>query len=207
MQTAMLKSVLLKDNRRALKVILFVIFICIVFSFLLSGIYSVMGRDFKSDTGTFNQSENTNESLSFYENISSYEFDGRIKMRDINMLARLIWGEARGVESTTQKTAVVWCALNRVDAPEFPNTITDVIHQPNQFIGYSERNPITEDNAAIAKDVLMRWYAEKDGCIDVGRTLPCNYKYFEGDGRVNYFTEEWKSTNKWDWSLWTPYDN
>lgn len=35
---------------------------------------------------------------------------------EVEMLARLIWGEARGVASDTEKAAVVWCVLNRVDA-------------------------------------------------------------------------------------------
>ena len=35
---------------------------------------------------------------------------------DVEMLAKTIWGEARGVESITEKAAVAWCILNRVDA-------------------------------------------------------------------------------------------
>lgn len=35
---------------------------------------------------------------------------------EVEMLARLIWGEARGIPSDMHKAAVVWCALNRVDA-------------------------------------------------------------------------------------------
>lgn len=32
---------------------------------------------------------------------------------EVEMLARLIWGEARGIPSDMHKAAVVWCALNR----------------------------------------------------------------------------------------------
>lgn len=35
---------------------------------------------------------------------------------EVEMLARLIWGEARGVASDMEKEAVAWCVLNRVDA-------------------------------------------------------------------------------------------
>lgn len=40
----------------------------------------------------------------------------RPEQEEIEMLAKLIWGEARGVESTTEKAAVAWCVLNRVDS-------------------------------------------------------------------------------------------
>ncbi len=37
---------------------------------------------------------------------------------DVEMLARLIWVEARGVKSKTEQAAVVWCVLNRLDNPD-----------------------------------------------------------------------------------------
>ena len=126
---------------------------------------------------------------------------------DIKMLAKLIWGEARGVKSVTERSAVVWCVLNRVDASEFPDTVSEVIMQPQQFVGYSKQYPITEENALIANDVLMRWHSEKEGCTNSGRTLPQDYKYFTGDGKSNYFTKDWKSSDKWNWSCISPYEN
>ena len=41
----------------------------------------------------------------------------------VYIIAQLIWGEARGVQSTTEQAAVAWCVLNRVDDPQFPDTI------------------------------------------------------------------------------------
>lgn len=126
---------------------------------------------------------------------------------DIEMLAKLIWGEARGVKSTTEKAAVVWCVLNRVDAKGYPNSIEAVIIQPYQFVGYDEDYPVTKEHRMIAEDVLCRWYAEKDGEKDVGRVLPKDYIYFTGDGKQNYFTNEWKSNDIWNWSLPSPYED
>lgn len=45
---------------------------------------------------------------------------------EVEMLARLIWGEARGIPSDMHKAAVVWCALNRVDAEGWPDTVAEV---------------------------------------------------------------------------------
>ena len=125
---------------------------------------------------------------------------------DVEMLARLIWGEARGVDSTAQKAAVVWCVLNRVDASSFPDTIAGVVTQKHQFTGYSESFPVTEEFKEIAEDVLIRWYQEKVGAADVGRTLPSEYLFFVGDGVRNYFSIEWRSTDYFDWSLPSPYE-
>lgn len=34
---------------------------------------------------------------------------------EVIVLAKMLWGEARGVGSDTEKAACVWCALNRVN--------------------------------------------------------------------------------------------
>lgn len=125
---------------------------------------------------------------------------------DVEMLAKLIWGEARGIPSTTEKAAVVWCVLNRVDSPKYADTVAEVVTQSHQFVGYKASNPTTEEFMEIARDVLIRWHAEKNGTSDVGRVLPKDYLYFTGDGARNYFTTEWSSSAaEYDWTLPTPY--
>ena len=51
---------------------------------------------------------------------------------DTNLLARLIYAEARG-ETYTGKVAVGAVVLNRVKSASFPNTISGVIYQPYAF--------------------------------------------------------------------------
>ena len=46
---------------------------------------------------------------------------------EVEALAKLIYGEAGIVPSTTEQAAVVWCVLNRVDDPRFPDTVLEVI--------------------------------------------------------------------------------
>ena len=127
---------------------------------------------------------------------------------DVELLAKTIWGEARGVKSITEKAAVAWCILNRVDAKGYAcgGDIEYVLTFPGQFVGYDEDNPVTTECKEIAADVLARWAAEKAGHEDVGRVLPKEYTYFTGDGKRNYFTDEWKGGNTWDWSLPSPYE-
>lgn len=124
---------------------------------------------------------------------------------EVEMLARTIWGEARGIPSDMEKAAVVWCILNRVDAEGWPDTVAEVVTQPNQFAGYSPDYPATEELKALAADVLTRWEREKLEGGDVGRVLPAEYTFFTGDGTHNHFRTEYRGGTLWDWSLKNPY--
>lgn len=126
---------------------------------------------------------------------------------EIEMLARLIWGEARGVASDMEKAAVVWCVLNRVDADGWPDTVAEVVTQPFQFVGYSPDYPATEELKEIATDVLTRWEREKQEGGDAGRVLPAEYVFFTGDGERNYFRTEYRGGVYWEWTLNNPYDD
>lgn len=120
-------------------------------------------------------------------------------------LARTMWGECRGC-STTEQAAVAWCVLNRVDDSRFPGDVVAVCDQKNQFDGYSPDYPVESDLLALAEDVLDRWEREKAGESSVGRVLPADYLYFEGDGVHNHFRQEYRSGETWDWGLESPYD-
>lgn len=128
-----------------------------------------------------------------------------LSMDDAQMMARCLWGECRGMESTMEKAAVAWCILNRVDDDRWPDTIQEVIGQPNQFTGYKASNPVDEDLLIISMDVITRWYLEKDGQAEVGRVLPREYCFFVGRNGHNYFGYEWPVSETWDWSAEDPY--
>lgn len=51
---------------------------------------------------------------------------------EINLIALVTMGEAEG-ETELGKRLVIDTILNRADDPHFPDTVTDVIYQPNQF--------------------------------------------------------------------------
>lgn len=124
---------------------------------------------------------------------------------EVEMLAKTIWAEARGVPSTARQAAVAWCALNRLDVGTFGDTLAEVLSKPYQF-DYDLASPVTDEFLALADDVLHRWYLEQNGVEDVGRTLPEDYLFFEGDGLENHFRKEYEKTgDTWDWSLPDPY--
>ncbi|NLB42727.1 MAG: spore cortex-lytic enzyme [Clostridiales bacterium] len=78
---------------------------------------------------------------------------------DVYLLARAIHGEARG-EPYVGKVAVAAVVLNRVNHPNFPNTIAGVIYQPLAFTAVADGQiNLTPDDESIraARDALNGW--------------------------------------------------
>ena len=100
---------------------------------------------------------------------------------DINLLARLIHGEARG-ESYIGKVAVGAVILNRMESSLFPNTMAGVIYQRGAFDAVSDGqinlSPSSEARKA-AQDAINGW----------------DPSY----GALYYFNPN-TATNKWIWS-------
>lgn len=100
---------------------------------------------------------------------------------DVNLLARLIYGEARG-EPYTGQVAVGAVVLNRVKSSSFPNTIAGVIYQSGAFDVVTDGQiNMTPNSTAIkaAQDALNGW----------------DPSY----GAIYYFNPS-TATNKWIWS-------
>lgn len=79
--------------------------------------------------------------------------------KDLNMLAHLVHGEARG-EPYTGKVAVAAVVLNRTRDSRFPNTIAGVIYQPGAFTAVSDGQiNLQPDSSSInaARDALNGW--------------------------------------------------
>lgn len=79
--------------------------------------------------------------------------------QDVYMLARLVYGEARG-ESYTGQVAVAAVVLNRVSHSSFPNTIASVIYQKGAFTVVSDGQiNLSPDQTALsaARDAMNGW--------------------------------------------------
>jgi N-acetylmuramoyl-L-alanine amidase len=59
---------------------------------------------------------------------------------DIDILARTIWGEARG-ESFDGRLAVAWVAVNRLKRGRYGDTLAEVCLRPKQFSCWNEDDP------------------------------------------------------------------
>lgn len=98
-----------------------------------------------------------------------------------DLLARAISGEARG-EPYEGQVAVGAVILNRVDSPDFPNTIAGVIYQKGAFDSVSDGQINMTPTATArkaAQDAINGW-DPTGGCI--------------------YFYNPATSTSKWIWS-------
>lgn len=78
---------------------------------------------------------------------------------DINLLARLIYGEARG-ESYVGQVAVGAVVMNRIRSSSFPNTMAGVIYQSYAFTAVADGQiNLTPDTTAkkAAQDAMNGW--------------------------------------------------
>ena len=102
-------------------------------------------------------------------------------LSNVNLLARVVYGEARG-EPYTGQVAVAAVVLNRVKSSKFPNTIAGVVYQSGAFDAVADGQiNMTPDTTAkkAAQDALNGW----------------DPSY----GAIYYFNPS-TATNKWIWS-------
>lgn len=78
---------------------------------------------------------------------------------NVNLLARIISGEARG-ESYIGQVAIAAVVLNRVDHSSFPNSISGVIYQPGAFTAVTDGQINVAPSQSCynaARDALNGW--------------------------------------------------
>ena len=131
----------------------------------------IAGKKTLEAMGIFNSSGNSSSSNS----------SSSVNSSDLNLLSRLVYGEARG-EPYTGQVAVAAVVLNRVRNSSFPNTVAGVIYQKGAFdvVTDGQINLTPNDTAKkAAQDALNGWD-------------PSN-------GAIYYFNPA-TATNKWIWS-------
>ena len=164
--------------------------------------YTDLNNNYVKLSDDFNTATTIIESLKG----DKYIVEATLTENEINMIAKTVWGEARGCDKL-QQSAVVWCILNRVDAGS--GTVAQVITSPGQFHGYYKSFPVEDEIKALVVDVVARWKLEKIMCGNVGRTLPSDYKYFSANkyGTGNVFRTKFDGDYQvWDWNCWNPYE-
>lgn len=85
--------------------------------------------------------------------------NGSYSNADVELLARLIYGEARG-ESYVGQVAVGAVVMNRIKSSSFPNTMSGVIYQKYAFTAVADGQINLTPNATArkaAKDAMNGW--------------------------------------------------
>ena len=88
-----------------------------------------------------------------------YEYGGDVTEieREAEYIAKVIYGTARN-HADSDKRAVVWCILNRVEHHSHPDTVAEVCEQPKQWMGYSSDNPVLTDIYDLVLEELKTWH-------------------------------------------------
>lgn len=129
---------------------------------------------------------------------------------DATMMAKVFFGEARGIRSQTEIACIGWTILNRLDRGGYGKTIAAVITMPNQFYykaGAKTTSDYGYDLVALATDVCTRWSKEHSGQTNVGRVLPKNYLWYAGSDGHNWFYPAYpmRKAQRWTYTLPSPY--
>lgn len=114
--------------------------------------------------------------------LSGGKKSGTLSSTELNLLARAVYGEARG-EPYAGQVAVAAVILNRVRSSKFPNTVSGVIYQKGAFTAVSDGQiNLTPTSSAYnaARDALNGW-DPTNGCL--------------------YYYNPATATSKWIWSL------
>ena len=75
---------------------------------------------------------------------------------EAKLLAKVLYGVKDN--STDDLRTYCWCVFNRVDSPEYADTLEEVIAQPQQWMRYAEDNPVVEDLYTLARTELDAWH-------------------------------------------------
>jgi N-acetylmuramoyl-L-alanine amidase len=159
----------------------------------VDGIYGTMTRnavmDFQSRNGLTPDGvvgQATANALGLNLNLaktggSNYSSSQGSNDKDLYLLARAVYGEGRG-EPYKGQVAIASVILNRIDNPNFPNSIAGVIYQPGAFDVVSDGQiNLAPDSTAVkaARDAINGWDPTY-GCI--------------------YYYNPATATSKWIWS-------
>lgn len=125
----------------------------------------------------------TLQAMGIYSSSSSGSSNSssNVSSSNLNLLSRVIYGEARG-EPYTGQVAVAAVVLNRIKSSSFPNTVSGVVYQAGAFDCVSDGQiNLTPNETAkkAAQDALNGW----------------DPTY----GAIYYFNPA-TATNKWIWS-------
>lgn len=132
------------------------------------------------ETASFEKSINLSEPAS--EPVAKYTSE------EITLVCQTVYGEARGCSKEEQQL-VVWCICNRVDYSG--TSVEQVVTASRQFHGYDPENPVTEEIFENVTEVLEAWSRNEEALVYEPYATTTEYRYFSGDGRHNWYREEW----------------
>lgn len=98
--------------------------------------------------------------------------------------------DARYSLSQEAKALACWVVINRVESSEYPDDLESVLWQEGQFCEFSDAEPPTEGNFAIATNQLSRYY---NGDI---RPVPSRAVFITVSDEGVVLRDSWEETTK-----------
>lgn len=95
------------------------------------------------------------------------------------------------MKTKRMKQTMVWNILVRVDSPFYPNNVSEVVAQPQQWMFYDEKNPIKDDDKALALEQLKLWH---EGRYPAG--LSASFVYGEWSDNDYVLRDTWEKNSK-----------
>ena len=89
------------------------------------------------------------------------------------------------------KLSMLWNMLVRVDNPLYPNTLEEVIAQPQQWMFYDESNPIRADDKELALEQIKLWH---EGRYPAG--LSVDFVYGEWSSNDYVLRDRWEKNSR-----------
>jgi N-acetylmuramoyl-L-alanine amidase len=111
----------------------------------------------------------------------SNTYVNNISSRDFELMAKMVYGEARG-EPFEGQVAVAAVILNRVKDSRFPNTIAGVLYEPGAFTALQDGQFYLTPNTTAYKAVDLA------------------VKGWDASGGALYYFNPATATSKWIWS-------
>ena len=100
--------------------------------------------------------------------------------------------KAIGTMNTKQmKLSMLWNILMRVDSPYYPDSVREVVEQPNQWMFYSDSNPIRNNDVSLAIEQLRLWHEGR-----YPSNLSNKYVYGEWSEHDYILRDTWDKTSK-----------
>lgn len=112
-----------------------------------------LDQQVKKNTSGGGGSGNSNSSGSSNNNGTQTQVPPKYTERDLQLMANAVYGEARG-EPYEGQVAVAAVILNRLESPDFPNTISGIIFQPLAFTAVADGQIWLEPNERAKEAVI-----------------------------------------------------
>lgn len=100
------------------------------------------------------------------------------------------------MKTQQMKQTMIWNILARVDSPFYPDTVEEVVGQPDQWMFYDPDRPIKEDDVELALEQLRAWHdgrypARFDSSLVYGKWSSNDYVLFD-DWTQGMGTKTWR---------------